>query len=157
MIRIKKTISKLVSGICSVFLALIGYSCSKSDDSDNFLCMYGMPTGSFEIKGSVTTQEGEKVNNAEIRVAPPYFPSGECSDNEITITDHNGSYDIECDMMPLKSIKVVCLPCNSNLEADSVVVDMHYIKDPSQKDNSWYIGHAEETVNFTLKEKKQPE
>lgn len=156
MTCIKKNISKLFTGICSVILAILGYSCSKSDDSD-LPVMYGMPTGSFEIKGYVTTQEGEKVNNAEIRVTPPYFPSGECSDKEITRTGHNGFYDIKCDMMTLESVKVVCLPCDSKLEADSVVVDMHYIIDPSKKDNSWYIGHAEETVNFTLKEKKQPE
>lgn len=45
-----------------VFLALLGFSCS-----DNGECMYGTPSGSFEVKGIVAHAGGNPVEGAEVK------------------------------------------------------------------------------------------
>lgn len=131
-----------LSTICSSFLALLGFSsCSES------ALMYGMPTGSFVVKGAVTDEDGNEVRNAEIRVTYPEAPSGIYCLGEST-TDSKGNYEIKGNEL-LPEIKVVCIPETSDLQPDSVNVKMKY-KD-ADKHDSWDYGHADATVNFTLK------
>lgn len=142
---IKRHLSSFLTGICSTVLSLLGFSCS-SDPGDTPL-MYGMPTGYFEIKGAVTDQAGNDVPHAEIRVTYSDAPSGIYRFGE-TFTDSNGKYDINAHEY-LQKIKIVCIPDDSNLQPDSVIVKMNY-KAPDKHD-PWYFGHAEETVDFKLK------
>lgn len=137
--------TRRLTAICSSLLGLLGFGCSCSEE-----VMYGMPTGDFEIKGSVTTEEGKAVDNAEIRITYPEAPSGIYRLGE-TSTDLKGNYEINGHDY-LTEMKVVCLPENTDLQADSVIVKLNY-KDPD-KHNSWDRGHAEATVNFTLKSNK---
>ena len=127
---------------CSAILSLFGFSCCSETE-----CMYGTPTGDFEIKGTVTDAGGNEIHNAEIRVTYPEAPSGIYRFGE-TATDSKGNYEIKGHEF-LPKMKVVCLPENTDLQPDSVIVKMNY-KDPD-KHNSWDHGHAEATVNFTLK------
>ena len=53
--------------------------------------MYGTPTGDFEIKGSVTSEEGKAVADAEIRVTSPDAPS-EIFSFMTVATDTEGQY-----------------------------------------------------------------
>ncbi|MDE7419313.1 MAG: radical SAM-associated putative lipoprotein [Muribaculaceae bacterium] len=131
-----------LSTICSSFLTLLGFSsCSES------ALMYGMPTGNFVVKGAVTDEDGNEVRNTEIRVTYPDTPSGIYYLEE-TITDSKGYYEIKgYELLP--EIKVVCIPETSDLQPDSVNVKMKY-KD-ADKHNSWDYGHADASVNFTLK------
>ena len=131
--------------IGSALLSLIGFSCSSEHE-----VMYGMPTGDFEIKGAVTDEENKEIKNAEIRVTYPDAPSGIHRFAE-TSTDSKGNYEIKGHVF-VPEMKVVCLPQNVDLQPDSVIVKMNY-KDPD-KHNSWDHGHAEATVNFTLKSSK---
>lgn len=130
--------------ICSPLLTLLGFSCS----SDHGL-MYGMPIGNFEVKGSVTDNVGNEVYNAEIRVTYPEASSG-IYKLEKTRTDTKGNYEIKGNNF-LPEMKVVCIPEDTDLQPDSVIVKMDY-KD-QDKHNSWDHGHAEKTVNFKLKGK----
>lgn len=57
----------VVSRICAVLLAVLGFGCSSSDGPDGPL-MYGTPTGSFEIKGHVMSEDGKAVEKATMRV-----------------------------------------------------------------------------------------
>ncbi|MDE5996979.1 MAG: radical SAM-associated putative lipoprotein [Muribaculaceae bacterium] len=131
-----------LSTICSSFLTLLGFSsCSES------AVMYGMPTGDFVVRGAVTDENGNEVRNAEIRVTHPEVPSGIFCLGEST-TDSKGNYEIKGNEF-LTEIKVVCIPETSDLKPDSVNVKMKY-KD-ADKHDSWDYGHADATVNFTLK------
>ena len=141
---IKRHISSFLTSICSVLLSLLGFSCSSPEDVPD---MYGTPTGDFEIKGAVTDESGNTVADAEIRVTHKDVPSGEYSFQTVT-TDIEGKYIAEGQSYADPELKVVCIPSDTGLEADSVIVRMHYKKD---KADSWYIGHAEETVNFKLR------
>ncbi|MDE6368557.1 MAG: radical SAM-associated putative lipoprotein [Muribaculaceae bacterium] len=149
-----RKISSLISKLCAACLAVLGYSCSSS--SSDIPLMYGMPVGDFEIKGSVTDEDGDAVENAEIRVTYAEAPSGLYSPFR-TRTDEKGKYQIE-ERLWRSELKVVCVPNNSTNEADSVIVKLDYKHDGIHEDkDAWYEGFAEETVNFKLKKKEQPE
>ena len=151
---IKKHISSFLTNICSVLLSFLGFSCSSSPDDPgypDYPLMYGTPTGSFEIKGAVTDENGEDVVNAEIRVCPHSEPS--YLTNLTDKTGANGNYTISSHGI-LHMAKVVCIPEQGDLEPDSVVVELEY-KDTDKYDDTWYRGHAEKTVDFILKSKNK--
>ncbi len=143
-----RRLSSFIASICSALLSLIGFSCCSPEDAPE---MYGMPIGDFEIKGSVTTEDGTPIKDAEVRVTGSDIPSGVFS-FENTSTDAKGNYEIEAREF-IDNVKVVCIPKNPDLQSDSVIVRLKY----KGGDGGWYIGHAEETVNFKLKENKQEE
>ncbi len=147
MRSIKKHLSTAITALCGGVLTLLGYGCSSSQEDQP--AMYGMPTGDFEIKGSVTTEDGNGIADAEIRVTHDKVSSGVYS-LQTTSTDINGQYKANGDSEAASKLKVVCIPSDPTLEADSVVVTMHYNKENA---GSWYVGDAEETVNFKLKHK----
>lgn len=159
MKSINRKISLLISRLCAVCISVLGFSCSSPDEPDNTLCMYGMPTGDFEIKGSVKTEDGKPIQQAEVRVTYPEADSGLysfCS----TQTDKKGEYKIqERGWSPELNLKVVCIPKDSALEADSIIVKMDYKQDGIHYDkDAWmYVGFADATVNFNLKRKAQSE
>ncbi len=143
-----KQISIFLTSVCSAILSFLGFSSCTNNE-----VMYGMPTGTFEIKGVVTSEEGNAVENAEIRVTPPDAPSGVYS-LQTTTTNLDGQYITKGQSYAEQRLKVVCIPSNPKLEADSVIVKMNYNKD---KADTWYVGYAEEVVDFKLKEKSTPE
>ncbi len=145
MSNIKNHFSTMLMGICSGLLSLLGFGCSSEEQP----CMYGQPMGDFEIKGIVTTEDGDPVEDAEIRVTHSDAPSGVYS-LETTSTNAVGDYIAVGRSYGDHELKVVCLPSNSQLEPDSVVVEMHYNKDNA---GTWYVGDAKEIVNFKLKSK----
>lgn len=151
MSNIKIHFSKTLMGICSALLSLLGFSCSSMSPDEP--CMYGMPTGDFEIKGAVTTEDGVPVEDAEIRVTQKNAPSGMYS-LETTSTDADGDYIASGLSYGDHELKVVCVPSNPQLQPDSVVVEMHYNKDNA---GTWYVGEAKEIVNFKLKPKTAAE
>ena len=140
--------SALLTAICSSLLSLLGFSCSSPEDTPD---MYGMPTGNFEIKGAVTDEAGDKVTGAQIRVTDPQIPSGVYS-LQTTTTNADGLYLTEGESYAALELKVVCIPSNPELEADSVIVKLNYNKDNA---DSWYVGYAKETVDFKLKSKEK--
>lgn len=138
--------SSLLSALCYALLSLLGFSCTSPGDIPD---MYGMPTGDFEIKGTVTTEEGAAVEDAEIRVTAPHIPSGEHS-LQTTTTKPDGQYTAIGESYGLSQLKVVCIPSDPMLEPDSVTVKLNYNKENA---GTWYAGEAKETVDFKLKEK----
>lgn len=149
MSNIKNHFSTMLMGVCSALLSLLGFSCSSKEEP----LMYGMPTGDFEIKGAVTTEDGTPVKDAEIRVTLVDAPSGMFS-FETTSTNADGDYTAIGRSYADPELKVVCVPSNPQLEADSVIVEMHYNKDNA---DSWCVGDAKEIVNFKLKSKTAAE
>ena len=149
MLNKKINFSALISRLCAMGVAFLGFGCSSSEEGE-LICMYGTPTGSWEIRGSVTNQEGKSVAEATVRVTRPELDSDNHPMAEAE-TDNEGAYSIE-DGYFVDRVKVVCVPEDPTLAADSTLVDLKYVKDRNDK-NSWYIGHAEATVDFKLKSK----
>ncbi len=140
----RSSFSSLAGRLCTAGMAILGFSCSEEAP-----VMYGTPFGSFEIKGTVTAEDGTHVKDAEIRVTFPDVPSGLHS-LETTVTNNDGEYQVTDHHEFAPTLKVVCLPDDPALEADSVVVEMKYKKGSHNKDE-WDRGHAEATVDFRLK------
>ena len=147
----KFNFSAMASHICVACLAFLGYSCGDNNED-----MYGCPVGEWEIKGSVTDEAGQIVSKATVKVTLPELDSDPYS-AEKTKLDDEGNYIIESGGIPYDSYKVVCIPDNQDLSADSVVVKLHYMRDKKHKKNPWYVGSAKATVDFTLKANKEAE
>ncbi|MCM1491066.1 MAG: radical SAM-associated putative lipoprotein [Muribaculum sp.] len=143
MKKVEEKILAVMSRICMVFLALLGFSCS-----DNGECMYGTPSGSFEAKGIVAHAGGNPVEGAEVKVTLAFANSGEYTLNS-TKTDESGRYTIYGDTDGSYALKVVCIP-PGNLQPDSVIVDLKY----KGKKDGWYKGKASFTADFKLKKKQ---
>lgn len=143
---IKTHHSTLLTCICAALMSLLGFSCTSPEDVPD---MYGTPTGDFEIKGAVTDEEGVEIPDAEIRVTHPDTSSGIFS-LETTSTNEDGHYIAKGKAYADTELKVVCIPSDPGLEPDSVIVKMKY----KDKDGPWYVGHAEEEVDFKLKKSK---
>lgn len=143
---IEKRHSSLLSALCYALLSLLGFSCSSPED---IYYMYGSPSGDFEIKGAVTSEDGSAVGDAEIRVTGPDTPSGIYS-IQATKTKPNGRYEAKGETYGHSQLKVVCIPSDPMLEPDSVIVKLNYNKDNA---GTWYVGEAKETVDFKLKAK----
>lgn len=135
MTQIKSRLSSLINVLFSALLAALGFS-SCTDQSE----MYGMPVSNFEIKGSVTDEEKQPVDGAEIRVVPAEIQS----DHEMARTartDKDGYYSVSFSRY-MPEAKVVCIPKGDQLEADSVIVSLDkpldtvdFILKPHQDDN----------------------
>ncbi len=144
--------SAIVSRLCAAGMAILGFGCSSDEPGDgDVILMYGTPTSSWEVHGSVKTQKGDVVPDATIRVTLPEYDSDPNS-IETAPTDAEGAYSVMGHLMTQK-LKVVCVPDDPSLDADSTEVTLKYEKDKNDK-NSWYRGHADATVNFKLKPKQ---
>ncbi len=146
MKKIYRRASSLIGRLCAIGLAIMGYGCENDAD------MYGTPTGHFEIKGTVTDEDGAKMQDATIRVTGENYPSGEYSFSTTT-TDAEGNYNSKGSSSGFKLLKVVCLPADPAFEPDSTVVNVTYKKSGKKNKDAWYVGDATETVNFKLKKK----
>lgn len=136
----------ITSRICMAGLALLGFGCSGGDEP----VMYGSPTADFEVKGMVTDADGNAVKGAEVRVTAPEASSGVYSHGNDK-TEESGAYSVDGVISsPKEKVKVVCIPADGTLEADSTVVTLKKVSDG---DGNWNEGKGEATVNFKLKKK----
>lgn len=142
-------IQSLLTRLCTVGMAILGFGCSSNDEP---LCMYGTPTGTFEIKGKVISEDNNSTADAIVKITRPDLNSGVYSLYE-TKTTGNGEYAVKGKEILLDKAKVVCLPDDPALEPDSVVIDLKY-DDTGHDDSFWDNGHADATVDFKLKKKK---
>lgn len=147
--KTKLRLSAMISRVCVAVMALLGYSCG--DIGGDSPLMYGTPTGNWEIKGEVTDEANEPVADATIKITYPEANSSVYSVG-VAKTDKDGFY-VSAGRESAGAFKVVCIPNDESLKADSAVVKLEY--SGGDKKNSWYMGSASATVDFKLK-KKEP-
>lgn len=147
MKKISASLQSFASRMCIALLAVLGFSCSDEEE-ENILCMYGTPTGTFEVKGQVTDAEGKPVADAEVRVTMPEASSIPYSYAK-GVTDAAGSFSLECSGVTIgkgSKLKVVCIPADASIEADSMLVGVMQI----EEGEGWYTGKWASTANFRL-------
>ena len=150
MKKISTSLQSFTSRLCIALLAVLGFSCSD-DEEENILCMYGTPTGAFEVKGEVTDADGKPVANAEVRVTEPEASSIPYSYAK-GVTDAAGSFSLECSGVTIgkgSKLKVVCIPADASIEADSMLVGVKRI----EEGEGWYTGKWAATASFRLHSK----
>lgn len=152
----KINFSAMISRLCAAGIAFLGFGCNSDEPEEGGggELMYGTPTGSFEIHGSVSDPEGNEVPDAAIRVTFPDLDS-DLYQIAVTQTDAQGQYSLIAHDITRK-VKVVCVPEDPVLERDSTLVELVYKKEEFGN-NMWYKGHAEATVEFKLKSKQNNE
>lgn len=94
-----------MSRLCTAAIGLLGFGCESNTE-----LMYGMPTGSFEVKGTVTDTKGNPVEGAEVRFGIPDAPSNPYSILKGKTVAY-GEYSLQDAGVPLQgdSYKVVCI------------------------------------------------
>lgn len=149
MKRINSVISDWLARVVAVVLAAFGFSCGDNEAP----CMYGTPTGDFEVSGSVTDANDNPVEGAEIRVTKKDCPSTAYSEGT-TKTNSDGTYIMSKEgTIPHDVWKVVCIPPDDSLEPDSTNVRVKYVKIKDKKDAWMYVGETSFEANFKLKKR----
>lgn len=146
MKKIQIRVSSLISRLCAFGMAILGFSLSSCENE--VPDMYGTPTGTFEVKGDVETEDGADVEGARVVVKEVNYETGSGYEIADTFTDVDGDYAIEDSYFPLDKVRVCCYP-PEGLEADSVDVDLKY----KGGDGGWNWGTAKAEVDFRLKKK----
>lgn len=141
-------LSAIITRVCVAVMSLLGYSCNFEGNEP---LMYGTPTGTWEIKGNVTDEANEPVTDATIKITYPTVNSSLYTIGEAK-TDKEGFY-VSTGSEPAGVLKVVCIPNDKALKADSTIVKLEY--SGGDKNNSWDVGSVSATVDFKLK-KKEP-
>lgn len=158
MKKITETVSSLLSRILAGALVIFGYGCSSDEDEtlENMQCMYGGPTGTFELKGSVTAANAESTTPvaAKVIVTAPNYPSTLPFCYATEKTSDNGQFDINGETTS-NELKVVCVPNDPGLESDSVVVKVKFEEVTPKRDFWIDMGHTNVNVDFKLKEKEK--
>jgi putative lipoprotein (rSAM/lipoprotein system) len=131
-------------GFFAMLAALLGITAGcKGGGSNEVICMYGVPTVSYELKGKVTDEGGKPVEGIEVsfaRVAPsdsalvgsPFGPT--------VLTDAAGQWNIHYQDDPTSILKVTFTDVDGSenggafAEANTIVKDVQPVKDP--KDNN---------------------
>ncbi len=145
MRKIRMKAATMAARLCGIGLTILGLS--ACDDNK---CMYGPPYGSFEVKGEVTEEDGVPVEGAEIQVKTFKYGSPDIVIKDQTEAD--GKYRVRETQVDIQQIRVVCTPPkDSGLDSDSTEINLTF----KGGDGEWYYGEATETVNFSLKKKKQ--
>lgn len=154
MKKISIKAGNIVRSMLAGAISLLGFTaCDDPEDPNDgggMVCMYGTPTGYYEIKGSVTAESGSPVENARVILRRISKGRVYTERGDTVLTDNNGSYLLRRSGFPLSDIRIVCKPQTDALEADSVNIKVEF----KGGDGAWDCGTARETVNFKLKNKK---
>lgn len=108
--------------------------------------MYGTPTSDFEIKGSVTSEDGNALSDVVMSVESEY--SSYTLDADTTAVD--GKFELKGRFAgsPSDKLKVFARPLDSTIASDSATVTL---TQTGKGDGAWYEGKGEQTVDFKLK------
>lgn len=145
-----QNLTKLWTTLLTALLSVLGFAgCSDTKDEP---LMYGTPTGSFEIKGIVTDEANQPVENARIEVGHYYKDSTWHPMATPVTTGANGSYTVTEGGFDYTSVTVMCIPPDDTLETATKEVSLVY----QGGDGAWDRGHATATVDFQLKAAPTP-
>lgn len=154
MKKISIKAGNIIRSMLAGAISLLGFAaCDDPEDPDDgggTVCMYGTPTGYYEIKGSVTAESGSPIESARVILRRIIKGQARTEYGDTVFTDSNGSYLLNRSGFPLSDIRIVCQPQSDALEADSVNLTVEF----KDGDGAWFDGTARETVNFKLKNKK---
>ena len=153
MKKISIKTGNIIRSMLAGAISLLGFTaCDDPENPDDggTICMYGTPTGCYEIKGSVTTATGEPIENARVILRHINGRNVNTYYGDTVLTGSKGHYEMKTGGWPDENIRVVCQPQDNALEADSVNLKVTF----KGEKGPWMQGTASETVNFKLKNKK---
>lgn len=90
----KVTLNHWYNWMTGVLLSLLGFSsCSKNeiDDPGKMICLYGVPTTHYILKGKVTDTDGKPINGVKVEVNEAYDDERRHLEGPV-YTDEKGEY-----------------------------------------------------------------
>ncbi|MDE6523788.1 MAG: radical SAM-associated putative lipoprotein [Muribaculaceae bacterium] len=167
MPKIRNSFAFCVKALCASLLSLLGF-----DSSSEVRVMYGLPVGDFEIKGSVSSADGnEAVKDAQIKAK--YDNEANQIVISIARSDSAGNFVLAGKAVSDR-LQIICTPMDSLLRPDTITVNLTYLQNdslpaesvndrgeikkkplslPAKRVVNGYRGAAQKTVNFTLNRK----
>ncbi|MBR5433477.1 MAG: radical SAM-associated putative lipoprotein [Bacteroidales bacterium] len=137
--------------LLNFILAILGFAgCNVLGGGEE----YGTPYASFKVKGVVTDGKNP-IENVKVKLIEMYHEN-EYDRAEPDITDSQGRFEIKSgsEIFDTLRLKIVASDLNNNYQNDTANVEFYWKElSGKKKDEKWYSGSAERTVNFTLKEK----
>ncbi len=127
-------------------LGLLGFACGDKEDGDGGLVLlYGCPTATFKVSGTVTDQDSNPIANAQVVVA---VIEGR---TDTLKTSADGKFSVDKEDWPGIHLSIVT-SCEG-YSKDSVNFEPIY----KGGDNSWYEGLCDTTYNPVLTKLPEPE
>ena len=148
-------------GFFSMLLALLGLG--SCNDIGIVQVMYGSPTAHYSVKGKVTDESGNPIQNLDVNLygVSSYEGQDYARPNSLppVKTDQKGTYLLEMSAFPYTTVQVnvkdVDGPANGGeFASDSVRTSTFmFLKDKDDK-NTWSVGKADITMpDIKLKKK----
>ena len=137
-------------GFFAMLAAVLGITAGCKDGGDDVICMYGVPTVSYELKGKVTDDAGKPVEGIEVtinRLTPTDSTYFESPLGPAVRSDSDGAWTMQFQDDPASILKVtfrdVDGPENGGqfAEVSTVVKDIEPVKDPEDK-NAFNLGEV---------------
>ena len=147
-------------GFFSILLAFMGVGCEEIGIIE---LMYGSPTAHFSVKGKVTDESGNPIQNIEVNLygVSSYEGQDYAVPNQVqpVKTDTKGTYLIEMNDSPYTTIQVNVKDIDGAANGGEFASDSlrnstyTFLKDKNDK-NEWSVGNADITMP-DIKLKKQ--
>ncbi len=147
-------------GFFSILLAFLGVGCEEIGIIE---LMYGSPTAHFSVKGKVTDESGNPIQNIEVNLygVSSYEGQDYAVPNQVqpVKTDTKGTYLIEMNDSPYTTIQVNVKDIDGAANGGEFASDSlrnstyTFLKDKNDK-NEWSVGNADITMP-DIKLKKQ--
>lgn len=144
-----KIISWCNAGL-SMLMAALGFSsCGSNSPFGGAECLYGCPTATFDVKGTIVNEKNEAVNAVSVSLKEKH------NDAYVLVsqsnTDERGQYGCGTITQSAEAtFRIVVEDPEGRYEADSTEVTMKSIGG----DGKWNMGRAEEVKDFKLKKVK---
>ena len=133
-------------GLFAMLAALLGIAGCK-DGGDDVICMYGVPTMSYELKGKVTDNTGKPVEGIEVQVERQIpSDSSYVAMSLIAATDKDGMWQVVGAEDPAQVLRVVFRDVDGMenggqfAESSTVLKDLQPIKDSKDTKNPFDLG-----------------
>ena len=133
-------------GLFAMLAALLGIAGCKGG-GDDVICMYGVPTMSYELKGKVTDNTGKPVKGIEVQVERQIPSDSSFVAMGLTAaTDKDGMWQVVGAEDPAQVLRVVFRDVDGMenggqfAESSTVLKDLQPIKDSKDTKNPFDLG-----------------
>ena len=144
--------------LVAVALGMLGFaSCAEIADDDpskEDICMYGEPSATYKVLGTVSDESGSPVEGIRVAIESKY---SSYSQYDTLYTDSSGKYLFNRGERGLWPDKVVVVfedidgeENGGEFESAEATPELKKVK---EGDGSWYIGMLEAQADVTLKKK----
>lgn len=151
MKKLKNKTLNFANIIWASLLSLLGFTACKTGSeigNGEVICMYGVPTASLSMTGTVVNEQGSAIKGIQVKVT---------TDSDVIaepiLTDEQGKFAVNSSYFYAESVNIISTDVdgdeNGAYQTDSTNVPLTY-----EGASGWNSGTAKVDKTITLKEKK---